>query len=141
MPCTAEQFQVLCELIGGDVGAENCVSRIIERLESPGDSESVNPAVDLQAELAAAREEIVHLSSRVPPVLPPEAEAAIAESATAKFDAAVNRGFLSPAARDQLVAMLVRGGDGRANMIALSRAANPGRGSMPGDGDRGCSSG
>jgi hypothetical protein len=130
--CTAEQFQKLRELIGEDASAEDCVSRIIERLQSPEDSDSsevvaplADASLDLQAELAAAREEIFHLSSRVPQQLPPEAESAIAESATAKFDSAVNRGFLSPAARDQLVTMLVRGGDGRANIFALSRAANP----------------
>jgi hypothetical protein len=125
LPCTAEQFQTLCALIGEDVGAEDCVSRVIERLQSPEDSESAGRAVDMQAELAAAREEIFHLSSRMPQQLPPEAEAAIAESATEKFDAAVNRGFLSPAARDELVGLLVRGGDGKANIFALSRAANP----------------
>jgi hypothetical protein len=48
------------------------------------------------------------------------------ESTTAKFDAAVASGSLSPAARDRLVATLVRGGDGKANVIALSRSANPG---------------
>ena len=127
LSCTAEQLQTLRQLIGEDVGTEDCVSRIIERLQSGAESGSEeSPPVDLQAELAAAREEIFHLSSRVPPVLPAEAEAAIAESATAKFDAAVGQGILSPGARDQLVAMLVRGGDGKANMIALSRASNPG---------------
>ena len=127
LPCTAEQMQTLRQLIGEDFGPEDCVSRIIEQLQSQTESDPTEfSSVDLQAELAAAKEEIFHLSTRLPPVLPPEAEAAIAESATAKFDAAVNRGFLAPSARDQLVAMLVRGGDGKANMIALSRAANPG---------------
>jgi hypothetical protein len=125
LPCSAEQLQTLCALIGEDVGAEDCVSRIIDRLQSPTDPESVGRAVDLQAELAAAREEIFHLSARMPQQMPPDAEAAIAESATAKFDAAVDRGFLSPGARDQLVAMLVRGGDGKTNIFALSRAGNP----------------
>jgi hypothetical protein len=125
LPCTAEQFQALRGVIGDDVAPEDCVSRIIELLQSSENSEAANSAVDLQAELAVAREEIFHLSSRVPQQLPPEAEAAIAESATAKFDAAVNRGFLSPAVRDQLVNLLIRGGDGKANVFALSRAANP----------------
>jgi hypothetical protein len=127
LSCTAEQLRTLRQLIGEDVGTEDCVSRIIERLQSGAENGSEDsPAVDLQAELAAAREEIFHLSARVPPVLPAEAEAAIAESATAKFDAGVSQGILSPGARDQLVAMLVRGGDGRANIITLSRASNPG---------------
>jgi hypothetical protein len=127
LPCTAEQLQTLRALIGEDAEAENCVSRIIEQLQSRDDSDSsAAPATDLQAELAAAREEIFSLSSRLPQPMPPEVQSAIAESATAKFDAAVNRGFLSPSARDQLVTILVHGGDGKANMIALSRAANPG---------------
>jgi hypothetical protein len=122
LPCTPEQFATLRDLIGKDVAAEQCVSRIIQRLQSEEEPESP----DLQAELAAAREQIFQLSAKLPPAMAGDVEAAMTESTTAKFDAAVARGSLSPAARDRLVATLVRGGDGKANVIALSRSANPG---------------
>ena len=80
----------------------------------------------MQAELASAREQVLQLSARLPPVMPQEVQAALVESATAKFDAAVSRGLLSPGARDRLVAALVENGEGGANVIALSRAANGG---------------
>jgi hypothetical protein len=134
LPCTAEQFARLRDLIGRDVAAEQCVSRIIERLQQTSlkePSPEPSPGVPgegerLKAELAAAREEVLQLSARIPPAMPGDVEAAMTESTTAKFEAAVARGSLSPAARDRLVATLVRGGDGKANVIALSRSANPG---------------
>ena len=144
LPCTPEELQTLRDLIGQDVAAEECVARIIQRLQQtptkqpppqgPADSSAgtlPSPGVPgegerLKAELAAAREEVLQLSMRVPQALPGEVEAVMTESTTAKFDAAVERGSLSPAARDRLVATLVRGGDGKANVIALSRSANPG---------------
>jgi hypothetical protein len=98
--------------------------------DNPDDSDDADQAddtddVDLQAELSAARRQILELSSRLPPVLNPKAQAAMIEAATAQFDAAVTRGGLSPAARDQLFAALVQGGDGKPNLLALSRSANP----------------
>jgi hypothetical protein len=144
LPCTPEQFATLRDLIGQNVAAEDCVSRIIERLQQtslkepppqgPADSSAgtlPSPGVPgegerLKAELAAAREQIFQLSAKLPPAMPGDVEAAMTESTTAKFDAAVARGSLSPSARDRLVATLVRGGDGKANVIALSRSANPG---------------
>jgi hypothetical protein len=144
LPCSPEQFQTLRDLIGQDVAAEQCVSRIIQWLQQtslkepppqgPADSSAgtlPSPGVPgegerLQAELAAAREQILQLSAKLPPAMPGDVEAAMTESTTAKFDAAVACGSLSPAARDRLVATLVRGGDGKANVIALSRSANPG---------------
>jgi hypothetical protein len=134
LPCTPEQFATLRDLIGQDVAAEECVSRIIQRLQQPALKEPPplpSPGVPgegerLKAELAAAREQIVQMSAKLPPAMPGEVEAAMTESTMAKFDAAVARGSLSPAARDRLVATLVRGGDGKANVIALSRSANPG---------------
>jgi hypothetical protein len=122
LPCTPEQFATLRDLIGQDVAGEECVSRIIQRLQTEDEAETP----DLQAELAAAREQIFQLSAKLPPAMPGDVEAAMTESTTAKFDAAVARGSLSPSARDRLVATLVRGGDGKANVIALSRSANPG---------------
>jgi len=122
LPCSPEQFAMLRDLIGQDVAVEQCVSRIIQRLQAEDEGESP----DLKAELAAAREQILQLSAKLPAAMPGDVEAAMTESTTAKFDAAVARGSLSPAARDRLVATLVRGGDGKANVIALSRSANPG---------------
>jgi hypothetical protein len=127
LPCTDEQFRALQVALGDDLEADDCVERIIGRLQdlaaddSPGDDES-----DLQTELAAAREQVLKLSSRLPPVMSQEAESAMVEAATMKFDAAVSRGSLSPAARDRLVAALVKNREGRANVMALSRSANPG---------------
>lgn len=127
LACTAEQLETLRGLIGNDVDAENGVSRIIQSLQSPDEGDATeDQAEELQAELASAREQILQLSSRLPPVMPQEAQTALVESATAKFDEAVSRGFLSPAARDRLVATLVKNGEGRANVIALSRTANGG---------------
>jgi hypothetical protein len=132
LACTAEQFQTLCELIGRPVSADDCVARIIEQLREADEADSsvvetssAEAGPDLKIDLAMAREEILRLSSRLPPSMPVEAQAAIAEAATGKFDAAVARGVLSPGARDQLVATLVQGGDGRGNVMTLSRAANP----------------
>ena len=89
LPCTPEQFATLRDLIGQDVAAEQCVARIIERLQAEDEAESP----DLRTELAAAREEVLQLSSRIPPVMPGEVEAAMTETATAKFDAAVRIAF------------------------------------------------
>jgi hypothetical protein len=123
LPCTAEQLQTLRGLIGDDFDAENGITRILQWMQS---AEPDDPAEDLQAELASAREQLMQLSARLPPVMPDEAQAALVESATAKFDAAVLRGSLSPAARDKLVATLVESREGQANVIALSRAASGG---------------
>ena len=123
--CTAEQLQTLRSLMGDDVTAEDCLPRIITALQTGERSDTSNPA-DLQAELAAAREEIFQLSTRVPPSLPPDVQAAIAQSAAAKFDLAVERGFVSPGVRDQLVALLVQGTDAKPNLIALSRVSTSG---------------
>jgi hypothetical protein len=132
LACTAKQFQTLCELIGQSVSADECVARIIARLQKADEDDSsvvenasATAGLDLKMDLAMAREEILRLSSRLPPVMPVEAQVAIAEAATGKFDAAVARGVLSPGARDRLVATLVQGGDGRGNVMTLSRAANP----------------
>ena len=122
LPCTGEQFETLCQLVGDGLSQADCVSRIIEKLQS-GDG------ADLEAELAAARREVFQLSASVPAVMPREAQDALAELATAKFDAAVERGTLSPLARDRLLGVLVKGVDGNTNVIALSRAG-------PGGGDR-----
>jgi hypothetical protein len=121
LPCTAEQLQTLRSLIGDDFDADNGVAQILQWIQSPDQDD---PTVDLQVELASAREQILQLAARVPPLLQQEAQAALVESATAKFDAAVSRGSLSPAARDKLVATLVENSEGRANVIALSRAAS-----------------
>jgi hypothetical protein len=134
LPCTGEQFETLCQLVGDGLSQADCVSRIIDKLQS-GDG------ADLETELAAARREVFQLSARVPAVMPPEAQDALAELATAKFDAAVERGSLSPVARDRLVAALVKGGDGNGNVIALSRAGPGGGGSMSGGRRRGNSAG
>jgi hypothetical protein len=120
LPCTPEQFQKLSELLGESVDPANCVSRVIDQLSPEEESESP----DLQAELAAARQEIFQLSAKLPATIPREVQNAIAETATAKFDAAVEKGSLSPGARDRLVAVLI--GDGESNVIALSRGAGAG---------------
>jgi hypothetical protein len=57
---------------------------------------------------------------------PQEIESAMAELATTKFDLAVERGSISPIARDRLLAALVRGGDGKPNVLTLSRGSGPG---------------
>jgi hypothetical protein len=125
LACTAQQFQKLQALVGDDVSADYCVSRIIEQWESA--AETTEPSsVDLQAELAAARQEIFQLSSRVPPTMPAEVQTALAESAAAKFDLAVERGTVSPGVRDQLVALLVQSADAKPNLIALSRVSTSG---------------
>jgi len=125
LSCTAEQLQTLRSLIGDDFDAESGVARIIQWLQSPNQNDPASDSSeDLQMELAAAREQVLQLSARLPPVMPHEAQAALIESATAKFDAAVSRGSLSPAVRDRLVATLVESSEGQANVIALSRAAN-----------------
>ncbi|MGD0462168.1 MAG: hypothetical protein ABSB74_06745 [Tepidisphaeraceae bacterium] len=127
LPCTADQLQTLRSLIGDDFDAESGVARIIQWLQSPNQNDSTEDrSEELQAELSSAREQILQLSARLPPVMPQEVQAALVESATAKFDAAVLRGSLSPAARDRLVATLVQSSEGRANVIALSRTANAG---------------
>jgi hypothetical protein len=126
LACTPEQLQTLCDLIGEDFDGATGVAQIIQRLQTANqDDLPEDEGQELQAELASAREQILQLSARLPPAMPPEAQAALVESATAKFDAAVSRGSLSPAARDRLVAALVKNGEGRANVMALSRMANP----------------
>jgi hypothetical protein len=117
--CTPGQLKRLVGLLPDDeeLTAENCIGRMIEFLESIDDEDV--------AELSAARREILELSARVPSPLSGEAEAALVEAATMKLDAAVANGGLSPAARDRLVETLVRSGEGKANLYALSRAANP----------------
>jgi len=127
LPCTAEQFQALQVALGDDLKSDDCVERIIGRLQdlaaddSPDDDES-----DLQTELAAAGEGVVKRSGGLAGVGWGGGESAMVEAATIKFDAAVSRGSLSPAARDRLVAALVKNREGRANVMALSRSANPG---------------
>jgi hypothetical protein len=116
--CTGEQLAKLSELLGDEVDAGSCVDRVIARLQSNSQS------TDLKAELAASRQEVLQLSARVPPAMPWEAQEAIAESVAAKFDAAVERGSLSPAARDRLIEVLIGSDDGNGNVIALSRALN-----------------
>jgi hypothetical protein len=117
--CTPGQLKRLVGLLPDDeeLTAENCIGRMIEFLESIDDEDV--------AELSAARRKILELSARVPSPLSGEAEAALVEAATMKLDAAVANGGLSPAARDRLVETLVRSGEGKANLYALSRAANP----------------
>jgi hypothetical protein len=124
---TPQQLARLRELLpnAADLNAENCLARVLEYLESVEQ--------EAEAELAAARNsadsvesrELLEFSARVPSPLSGEAEAALVEAATIKLDAAVASGGLSPAARDRLIETLVRSGDGRANIYALSRAANP----------------
>jgi hypothetical protein len=113
--CSAEQFSKLGELLGEDIDAGSCVDRVIARLQLNSQS------ADLKAELAASRQEVLQLSARVPTAIPWEAQEAIAESVAAKFDAAVERGSLSPVARDRLIEVLIGTGDGHGNTIALSR--------------------
>ncbi len=126
--CTEDQFNALRELIpdGSDLSAEDCVDRIIEYLQSLAKSQPDPQADQLRNELSTANQKIAELSARIPSQLSEESAAALAESVTAKFDSAVARGGLSPAARDRLVSVLVTTPDGKANLIALSRAANPG---------------
>ncbi|HEY1923277.1 MAG TPA: hypothetical protein VGG44_11055 [Tepidisphaeraceae bacterium] len=127
LPCTAEQLQTLRSLIGDDFDAGSGVGRIIERLRSSDlDDSAEGQSTDLQAELASAREQVLQLSARLPPVMPQEVQAALVESATAKFDATVAKGSLSPAVRDKLVAALVENGEGGANVIAFSRTGSGG---------------
>jgi hypothetical protein len=127
LPCTQDQFEIICDLLGDEIDPEESISRILERLQAAeaGASDD-DDSEDVQAELSAARQRIVELSARVPQAMSAEAEAAMVESATMKFDLAVERGNLSPHARDRLVATLVKGEDGRPNLIALSRGASPG---------------
>jgi hypothetical protein len=99
---------------GSEITAENCIARMIDYLQTPSD-----------AEMSVAGAGMVEFSAHVPPPLVGEAEAALVEVATMKLDAAVAKGGLSPAARDRLLDTMVRSGDGRANLYALSRAANP----------------
>jgi hypothetical protein len=80
-------------------------------------------AEKLKMELASPKQEILRLSTRLPRELPAEARSAIAESAAAKFDLAVERGVLSPAARERLVEALV-GDKHDPPLITLSRAGN-----------------
>jgi hypothetical protein len=94
--------------------------------DSDDDDSSQDRSAELQTELASAREQVMQLSARLPPVIPREVQDALIESATAKFDAAVSRGSLSPGARDKLVATLVENGDGGAKVIALSRTSSGG---------------
>jgi hypothetical protein len=122
LPCTPEQFETLCKLIGEGLSEADSVDRIIGQLRS---SRGANPA-ELEAELAAARQQVFQLSARLPPAISKDAQDAMAELATAKLDSAVERGALSPVARDRLVAALVKGEDGRANVMTLSRAGSGG---------------
>jgi hypothetical protein len=129
LACTPEQLAALCELIpgGADITPSDCITRVVQHLRSAANSdEEVDDSGDseLAAQLSAAGRRIAELSARLPPVLGEEGEAAMVESATARFDAAVACGGLSPAARDRLIATLVRNGDGKTNLIALSRSAN-----------------
>jgi hypothetical protein len=127
--CTPEQLAALSELIpgGADITPVDCITRVIQHLRSAADSDEEDEDAsdsELAAQLSAARQRIAELSARLPPTLGEDAEAAMVESATARFDAAVACGGISPAARDRLIATLVRSGDGKANLIALSRSAN-----------------
>jgi hypothetical protein len=123
LACTPEQLATLAGLIpgGADIAPADCVTRVIQHLRTLAQTDEVNHGGELAAELSAARQRIVELSARLPPSLGEEAEAAMVESVTARFDAAVACGGLSPTARDRLVATLVKGEDGNANLIALSR--------------------
>jgi hypothetical protein len=116
--CSAEQLAELAELLGDEVDAGNAVDRVIARLQSNSDSP------DLKAELAASRQQVLQLSARIPAAIPWEAQEAIAESVAAKFDTAVERGSLSPAARDRLIEVLIGSDDEHGNVIALSRTSN-----------------
>jgi hypothetical protein len=135
--CTAAQLALLQQLLpgGADLSGEDCLARIIQHLQALADSdedddedddEEPDLSVQLAGQLSAANQRIAELSARIPAAPGPELQAALVEVARAKFDAAVNRGGLSPAARDRLVAALVQSTDGTANVLALSRAANPG---------------
>jgi hypothetical protein len=135
--CTAAQMQLLQQLIpgGADIDGDNCLTRIIQHLQTladededddDDDDEEEDAEPDLSAQLSAARQRIAELSARIPSQPSAELQAALVDVATAKFDAAVARGGLSPATRDRLVAALVQSRDGTANVLALSRAANPG---------------
>lgn len=125
--CSAELFEALADLIPGeqDVTLADCIARVVQHLQSleasPTDREIAN---SLQAELSAAQQRVAELSARAAAPLSEEAAAAMVEAAIVRFDAAVACGGLSPAARDRLVAALVKSPDGRANLLALSRAAN-----------------
>ncbi|MGD1275675.1 MAG: hypothetical protein ABR964_00455 [Tepidisphaeraceae bacterium] len=98
-------------------------------LQTLAENEEVSPSADvhgdLESQLAAAQQRIAELSARLPPALSDEAQQAMVEAAIAKFDAAVAGGGLSPAARDRLVATLVKNENGSANVLALSRLSNP----------------
>jgi hypothetical protein len=126
--CTPEQLATLAGLIpgGADITPADCVTRVIQHLRTLTQTHETENGGELAAELSAARQRIVELSARLPPSLGEEAEAAMVESATSRLDAAVACGGLSPAARDRLVATLVKGQDGKANLIALSRSASSG---------------
>jgi len=93
--------------------------------ENEEDSPSADVQSDLESQLAAAQQRIAELSARVPQPLSDEAQQAMVEAAISKFDAAVAGGGLSPAARDRLVATLVKNESGSANVLALSRLSNP----------------
>jgi uncharacterized protein YgbK (DUF1537 family) len=65
------------------------------------------------------------MSRQVPQPLGEEAESALVEAARTKFAAAVGIGAIDPATRDQLESLLVRGSDGKVNVVTMSRASNP----------------
>jgi len=115
IPCTQEQFDALIEFIE-DLEPTTCIASIIQYLQS---------ITDQSEELSAARKQIAHLSARIPPTMNDEAQSAMIEAATARFDTAVQRGGLSPAARDRLVRLLVQAPDGQANLLTLSRQSSP----------------
>jgi hypothetical protein len=125
LACTPEQLAALGDLLpgGADVTPADCVTRIIQHLRTLADNDE-DDGDELATELSAARQRIAELSARLPPALGEEAEAAMVESATSRFDAAVARGGLSPAARDRLIATLVKSHDGKANLLALSRSSS-----------------
>ncbi|MDP9175552.1 MAG: hypothetical protein M3O30_17050 [Planctomycetota bacterium] len=128
IPCTDNQWQTLQGLLpdASTLRHENCIDRVIEHLQRPPaiTTEPEKPAEDVHAELNTTRQKLLELSAQFPAPLSDEAQSILIEAATERFNTAVTKGGLSPAARDRLVATLIRNDQGRINTLALSRAGN-----------------
>jgi hypothetical protein len=113
--CTEDQWQSLCDLLGNDLSVDDCFDRLLARFQDESAADE-----SLQAELSAARAQVLELSAKVPAPLTPEMEEILAESIAAKLDSAVAAGSLAPGARDRLFAALIAPRDGQSPLLTLS---------------------
>jgi hypothetical protein len=127
LPCTAEQLQTLRALIGEDAEAEDCVSRIIEQLQSR-DEIPILPPHQRRICRRSLRRRGRRFSAFIAVAAGDATGGAVGDGGVG--DREIRRGgqpgISFAGGQGSAGGDACHGGDGKANMIALSRAANPG---------------